>query len=126
MCKSARLAGCLAIAFANAGLTRLARAGSPGVDEHTIALWLFDEPTYPNVLLTDASRYGHDLRLQAVYDAWWLRTEGKGEPPAEPLHVAGRFGLVPGRFGRALYVPETSIARVIWPDNRQRYSSAPM
>jgi hypothetical protein len=35
-----------------------------GVDENTIALWLFDEPNYPNVTLTDASRHQFDLRLK--------------------------------------------------------------
>lgn len=33
-------------------------------DEHTIGLWLFDEIEYPHTTLTDASRYGYDLRLQ--------------------------------------------------------------
>ncbi|MEZ5275088.1 MAG: hypothetical protein R3F07_01755 [Opitutaceae bacterium] len=101
-------------------------AASPGVDEHTLALWLFDEPTYPNVILTDAGPHGYDLRLQSAYGEWAVRAEGKGEPPARPLHVDGRYGLLPGKFGRALYVPDPSIARVIWPDNRQRYSSASM
>ncbi|HVZ64499.1 MAG TPA: hypothetical protein VG936_08000 [Lacunisphaera sp.] len=98
-------------------------ADSPGVDAHTVALWLFDEPTYPNMVLTDASHHGYDLRLQAAYDDWYVRTEGKGEPPAEPLHVAGKYGLLPGKFGHALYVPDPAVARVLWPDNRQRYSS---
>jgi hypothetical protein len=101
-------------------------ATSPGVDENTVALWLFDEPMYPNVILTDAGSHGYDLRLQSAYGTWYLETEGKGEPPAEPLHVSGEYGLVSGKFGRALYVPEPSIAAVIWPDNRQRYSSASM
>jgi hypothetical protein len=101
-------------------------AKTSGADDPTVALWLFDEPTYPNVLLTDAGRHGYDLRLTAAYDDWWVRTEGKGTPPAEPLHVAGKYGLVAGKFGRALYVPESAIARIAWPDNRQRYSSAPM
>jgi hypothetical protein len=104
----------------------LSGAGSPGVDDHTVALWLFDEPTYPNVILTDAGRHGYDLRLQSVFGEWAVRNEGKGEPPAEPLHVAGEYGLVSGKFGNALYVPDPSIARIIWPDNRQRYSSASM
>lgn len=99
---------------------------SPGVDEHTVALWLFDEPNYPNVLLTDASPHQYDLRFQSAYGEWWVRTEGKGEPPAKPLHLEGKYGLVPGKFGRALHAPGTAIARVVWPDNRQRYSSAPM
>lgn len=103
-----------------------AATAAPGADEHTVALWLFDEPTYPNVILTDASQYQNDLRLHAVYDDWYVRTEGKGEPPAEPLHAVGKFGLVPGRFGRAFYVPEPAIARATWPDNRQRYSAESM
>jgi len=116
----------LLLALAITSCSPLVAFGSPGADRHTVALWLFDEPLYPNVILTDASQYGYDLRLQSAYDEWHVRTEGEGEPPAEPLHVAGEYGLVPGKFGRALYVPETSIARVIWPDNRQRYSSASM
>jgi hypothetical protein len=108
------------------GYPTLSGANSPGVDDHTVALWLFDEPTYPNVILTDAGRHGYDLRLQSVFGEWAVRNEGKGEPPADPLHVAGEYGLVAGKFGNALYVPDPSIARVIWPDNRQRYSSASM
>ena len=105
----------------------LVAAGTPGVDKHTIALWLFDEPAYPNMVLTDAGRYGYDLRLQAAYDDWYVRTEAKkGEPPAEPLHVAGKYGLVQGKFGGALYVPAPAIARVLWLNNQQRYSSAPL
>jgi hypothetical protein len=102
----------------------LAGTDSPGVDKHTVALWLFDEPSYPNMVLTDAGRYGYDLRLQSAYDDWYVRTEGKGEPPAEPLHVAGKYGLVPGKFGHALYVPDPAIARVLWLDNHQRYGAA--
>ena len=33
----------------------LRAAEPPGVDDHTTALWLFDEPTYPNVIPTDSS-----------------------------------------------------------------------
>lgn len=44
----------------------------------TIALWLFDEPQYPGMTLTDASRHQFDLRLKG----------------------SGR--LVPGRFGNAV------------------------
>lgn len=114
----------LVLSFAGSALS--AQDTSRPGDEYTVALWLFDEPTYPNVILTDAGPYGHDLRLQAVYDKWYIETEGKGEPPARPLHVEGNYGLIPGKFGRALYVPDPSIANVIWPDNRQRYSSASM
>ena len=42
---------------------------SPGVDEHTIALWLFDEPDYRWVTLTDASPNKYDLRLQVITGA---------------------------------------------------------
>jgi hypothetical protein len=34
-----------------------------GVDEHTIALWLFDEAPYNNVTLADAGPLQLDLRL---------------------------------------------------------------
>ena len=101
-------------------------AVSPGVDDHTVALWLFDEPAYPNVILTDASPYGHDLRLTSPFGDWAVRTESKGDPPAKPLHVEGRLGLVAGKHGRALHVPDPTQARVIWPDQRQRYSSESM
>jgi hypothetical protein len=47
-------------------------------DSHTVGLWLFDEPQYLNMTLTDASVAMYDLRLLA----------------------GGR--LVPGRFGNAL------------------------
>ena len=47
-------------------------------DKHTVGLWLFDEPQYVNVTLTDASVHLYDLRLLP----------------------GGR--LVPGRFGNAL------------------------
>jgi hypothetical protein len=67
----------LALAFfASQLLTPL--AALPAEDEHTIALWLFDEPDYPNMTLTDASRHQFDLRLKS----------------------SGR--LVPGKFGNAL------------------------
>ena len=118
------LKGCLLAILLSA--PSLLNAASPGVDKHTVALWLFDEPNYPNVLLTDAGPHLHDLRLQSAYGEWYVRTEGKGEPPAKPLHVERKYGLVAGKFGRALHVPDTTIARVIWPDNRQRYSSASM
>ncbi|MCB1124209.1 MAG: hypothetical protein KJT03_21845, partial [Verrucomicrobiae bacterium] len=104
----------------------LSFANSPGVDDHTVALWLFDEPTYPNVILTDAGPRGYDLRLQSSYAAWSLKTEGKGAPPIAPLHLAGKYGLIPGKFGNALYNPKSADAQVIWPDNRQRYSSTSM
>lgn len=102
-----------------------AAARDAGADPHTVALWLFDEPMYPNVVLTDASGHGYDLRLQSAYAKWLVETEGKkGEPPAEPLHVAGKYGLVAGRYGRAVYVPDAKLAQVTFVDNRQRYSSA--
>ncbi len=58
-----------------------ALAGSPpGADEHTVGLWLFDEPNYPYTTLTEASVYRYDLYLM----------EGGS--------------MVPGRFGGALRV----------------------
>ena len=62
-------------------------------DAQTIALWLFDEPQYPNMTLTDAGPYQNDLRLETGYAKWWQRTEGKGEPEVLPLHVEGKAGL---------------------------------
>ena len=47
-------------------------------DKHTVALWLFDEPQYFNITLTDASENMYDLRLLA----------------------GGQ--LMPGKFGNAL------------------------
>jgi hypothetical protein len=47
-------------------------------EPRTIALWLFDDPDYPAVTLTDAGEHQIDLRL---------RDQGR---------------LVSGRFGRAL------------------------
>jgi hypothetical protein len=49
-----------------------------GLDRHTVALWLFDEPQYPHMTLTDAGPNRGDLRL---------------------LNGAS---LVPGRYGNAL------------------------
>ena len=44
-----------------------AQASGPGEstwsDAHTVALWLFDEPQYLNMTLTDAGRNMYDLRL---------------------------------------------------------------
>lgn len=108
-----------------------------GVDEHTIALWLFDEEPYPNVILTDAGPFGHDLRLVSGYAKWWKRNleqsddskwywraDPKPEPGEEPLHVAQKFGLVPGKFGRALRLPLGRSGEVHWPENLQRYGTA--
>ena len=47
---------------------------------NTVALWLFDEPNQPGIILEDASRNQYNLRL----------------------HEAGR--LIPGKFGNALEV----------------------
>jgi hypothetical protein len=51
---------------------------SAGLDEHTVALWLFDEPQYPHMTLTDAGPNFYDLRL------------------------LGGGKMVPGRFGNAV------------------------
>jgi hypothetical protein len=93
-------------------------------DRHTIALWLFDEPQYPNMTLTDAGPYQNDLRLETAYARWWQRTDGKGEPEALPLHVEGKAGLVPGKFGNALKLPVDPAGEVRLETNRLgRYGS---
>jgi len=93
-------------------------------DEHTIALWLFDDTSYPSAILTDAGPYRHDLRLLCGYAKWWSRTGGKGNPDEEPLHRKGSGGLVKGKFGNALQLPAGDSGEVKWPDHRQRYGSA--
>src|SRR5262249_36377117 len=58
-------------------------------DDHTVALWLFDDPEYVHTTITDASVYEYDLQLMG----------------------GGR--LVPGKFGRALRVtagPEPAVS----------------
>jgi len=87
-------------------------------DAQTIALWLFDEPQYPNMTLTDAGPYQNDLRLETGYAKWWQRTEGKGEPEVLPLHVEGKAGLVPGKYGNALKLPVNPNAEVRLETNR--------
>jgi hypothetical protein len=75
----------------------------PCVDEHTIALWLFDESPYYNVTLSDAGPLQLDLRLAT----------GRAKPL--PVSVReGRRGLLPGRYGRALYLPLGDGAGVSW------------
>ncbi len=74
----------------------------PGVDEHTVALWLFDEIQYANLILTDAGPLQLDLRLSSGRD-------GYPEVMAE-----GRKGIVEGKFGRALHLP---IADDVWVDD---------
>ena len=92
-----------------------------GVDPHTVALWLFDETLYPNAILTDASGFEHDLRLECAYSRWWRTCGGGGESPEEPLHIEGKYGLVAGKFGNGLYTPHGSPAEVVWPSRSQRY-----
>jgi len=100
-----------------------ANGSESGADSHTLALWLFDETPYPNCILTDASVYEHDLRLTSPYEKWWDETEGEsGAPKAPPLHVAGKYGLVKGKYGNALYTPASGPAVVIWPGHSQRYA----
>lgn len=71
-------------------------------DLHTIALWLFDEPEYPSVTLTDAGKHLFDLRL-------------------EP---GGR--LTPGLFGNALDVsPQRGKATAYACDAKLYYPAVP-
>jgi hypothetical protein len=81
-----------------------ATAASPGVDENTIALWLFDDPPYGNVTLTDAGPLQIDLRL-----------ETGTKKPLPPGLVEGERGLAKGRFGSALRLPVGEGAGVSWP-----------
>lgn len=73
------------------------------LDEHTIALWLFDDALYHNVTLTDAGLHQLDLRLNTGY----------GRPLPRSVRE-GRRGLLPGRFGGALYLPMGDSAGVSW------------
>jgi len=66
------LAGLLMTSLPAAAMDNAAGGG----DEHTIALWLFDDPPYPNAILTDAGIYQHDLRLRSGYAKWWQRAGG--------------------------------------------------
>ena len=95
-------------------------------DGHVVALWLFDDPNYPNTTLTDGGPYRNDLRLVSGYSRWWLQTEGKGEPAEPPLHVSGQGGIVPGKFGGALRLPAGRNGSVEFPPNIQRYGTAPL
>ena len=86
----------------------------PGVDEHTIALWLFDDPPYGSVTLTDAGPLQVDLRLET------------GREPLPPGVLDGKRGLVEGRFGKALALPLGQGAGVSWPrGHRPRYGTSP-
>ena len=63
----------------------------PYSDEHTVALWLFDEPNYLMMTLTDAGRNYWDLRLN--------------------VDVAS---LAPGKFGNALTLGRETGVATIW------------
>jgi len=93
-------------------------------DPHTIALWLFDDPNYPNTTLTDAGPQKHDLRLVCGYTRWWRQSEGTGDPPEEPLHVRGQAGIVTGKFGTAVRFPAGKNGSIEMPPNVQRYGTA--
>lgn len=94
-----------ALSWTNAAPAAAVDAPLPttGVDEHTIALWLFDETPYFNVTLTDAGPLHLDLRLAT----------GRAKPLPDSVRE-GRRGLLPGRFGRALYLPLGGGAGVSW------------
>lgn len=80
------------------GSTTVMNPLPPADDRHTVALWLFDEPMYPNMTLTDAGPERADLRL------------------------GDRGRLTAGRNGNALEVGPTggvamaavSIPRLVW------------
>jgi hypothetical protein len=92
-------------------------------DPYTIALWLFDDPSYPNTTLTDAGPNKYDLRLVCGYTRRWQEAEGEGNPPEEPLHVQRKEGIVTGKFGNAVRLPAGKNGSIEWPPNRQRYGT---
>ena len=95
-----------------------------GADEHTIALWLFDEPSYGNMTLTDAGPHQIDLRLETT-PRLELR---EGVPTRLPQTMLdGRRGLVKGKFGNALHLPIGEGVGVTWPrGDWPRYGTAPL
>jgi hypothetical protein len=120
-----KAAGTLVVGLVLVGFSRAEGERAGGMDDHTIALWLFDDAPYPNAILTDAGPYHHDLRLKSEYAKWWERTWGAGNPDEapEPLHVAGQYGLVQGKFGGGLRLPPGERGEVVWPDNRQPFGN---
>lgn len=93
----------VAIAFC-AECTHAEDSGDTAVDRHTVALWLFDDPQYYNVTLTDAGPYQIDLRLDT------------GREPTSGW-IEGKCGLVKGRFGGALNLPLGDGRGVTWPSS---------
>ena len=71
-CKS-KIAAILFVALVIAGPHYIEAQQVSPADEHTLALWLFDDTLYPNCILTDASPYEHDLRLVSGYAKWWMK-----------------------------------------------------
>ena len=69
----------------------------PHTDTHTVALWLFDEPDYANMTLTDASVNHYDLRL---------RPGG---------------ALVPGRFGNCLKIGDGILPAAVFAEKPNVY-----
>jgi hypothetical protein len=90
-----------------AGEFQAAPAQDGGTDGHVLALWLFDETAYPNVTLTDAGPLHADLRIET----------GR-ERPLPASMIAGRRGLVPGKFGNALALPIEDRIGVVWATSR--------
>lgn len=108
--------------LAGAAPPSTAASDHPGVDEHTVALWLFDEPQYGHMTLTDAGPHQIDLRLETG-----PKPEESVPTPLPRSMSEGRRGLVEGRFGRALHLPIGDGAGVTWPDAHwRRYGSAPL
>jgi hypothetical protein len=96
--------------------TGAGKTAPAGVDEHTVALWLFDDPPYANVTLTDAGPLQVDLRLDTGT-----------RKPLPPGLLEGERGLAKGRFGGALHLPVGEGAGVTWPRGRWlSYGSSPL
>lgn len=80
----------------------LATLGKAQPDDHTVALWLADEPQYLNMTLTDASPHQYDLRLMEA-----------------GVMEAGRYG---GCVGRR---PGSEGQAVCYAEERATYDNGP-
>lgn len=99
-----RLELAVLVVFAFTGIS-LAEPAGPDyfpsfADEHTVALWLFDEPDYLNTTLTDAGENWYDLRV----------ADGK---------------MVPGKFGNALNLRSEKRAAAVFASHSRGLADPP-
>ncbi len=80
-----------AIAIAMAILGLAGAGGGWAADEHTVALWLFDEPMYLNQAFYDASTNWYNLNLQPRLN-----------PGSASWQTDHNASVVTGRFGNAI------------------------